>query len=736
MMLGVRELFVVTLSIVTIGVLFRYRESQNVAGGVPIDPSQEIVVWNSLRPVGQTWASLGNDGKIELPADSGMDGSGTALTLRMTGQGFRGCGLNWKGWYPAEACDDVTSFNSLVFYIRQATEVPMLDLRVNLLDNLKRPSGESASNGVYVVGDGGLKKIDKEWRKVVLPLEKFTQNRPLRLERLWQVDFTNENDGLAIIQIDRIGFSKERPSLPTFPERPGYKANGQIDVAARGHPISDRIYGVCTLPVDQLRTMSIPITRWGGNTSSRYNWKNNFDNGGADWYFKNRGQPIKDLSQTGYLQSIKSAQTRGATMYLTIPMLGWVSKDAESYGFSVKRYGPQKATEPGHTDVGNGMGLDGTPIRGNDPCDTSIAVGPDFVAAATSFLVKSAGSANERGVQYYVLDNEPMIWHETHRDVRPNPLGYDELWDRTVAYAEAIRRADPSARIAGFCSWGWTDLFFSAKDRGTDNYATQADSKAHGCLPLAEWFIRKCGEYKKTTGKTLIDVLDFHWYPQSQVLGKTPYGGRGMGLELNDLRLRSTRDLWDPTYSQESWIRNTGDHKPTEVIRRIRRWIELHNPGMEICLGEYNFGGGDNISGGLAQADVFGILARERVDLAFIWNTPEGTQNLAWQLYRDYDGKGGRFGEIHLPTSSTHPDVAVHAAKRTDGSTTIVLVNKNLGGPCDFTLEAPGLKGELKAWRFDSATNRVCDVAAEPKTINGNVTMKLPAASATMLIVK
>ena len=63
---------------------------------------------------------------------------------------------------------------------------------------------------------------------------------------------------------------------------------------------------------------------------------------------------------------------------------------------------------------------------------------------------------------------------------------------------------------------------------------------------------------------------------------------------------------------------------------------------MDLSLGEYNFGGADNVSGGLAQADLFGIFARERLDLAFFWHTPEGTQTSAWQLFRNYDGAKGQ----------------------------------------------------------------------------------------------
>jgi hypothetical protein len=732
---GFREFSVLLLAGVSVGAFFRYRDNPSAASDPGDEMAADLIVWNSDKPAGQTWASLGPRGKIEFPDGSGMGGQGKALTLRMTGDGYRGCGLNWKGWYPADAYDDVSRYGSLVFYIRQATDRDPFDLSVTLVDNVKRPKGEQASNVLHVVGDGGVPRIDGRWRKVVLPLEKFAQNKPLRLDRLWGIDFANVGAGEAVVQIDRIAFVAERPAGLMFPARSEYKAAARLDLAAVGHPINDGIYGVCGLPDEKLRAYGITITRWGGNPSSRYNWKINADNGAADWFFKNRGAPIKDLAETGYLAHVRGAQKRDATTYQTVPTLGWVAKDHGSYGFSVKKYGAQKGAEPNQADVGDGRKPDGNHVCANDPRDTSVEAGPDFIAEAVRFVSQHAGPAAKGGVTYWALDNEPMLWHETHRDVRQKPLGYDELWERTVAYAEAIKKADPTAKVAGFCSWGWTDLFYSALDEGGDRYATCADRKAHGDEPLAEWFIRKCGEYKKRHGKPLIDVFDFHWYPQGQVSGQTPYSGKGMGLALNELRLRSTRDLWDPEYGQESWIRNAGDRKPTRVIRRVKEWVEKHNPGMELCLGEYNFGGADNITGGLAQADAFGILAREKVDLAFLWHTPEGTQELAWQLFRNYDGAGGRFGGQYVPLTGGHPDLAVHAAKRKDGATTIAIVNKNLGGECELKLEVPGLKGTMRVWRFDQDERRVVTLPGSP-VVDETITLKIPAASASMLVVK
>ena len=272
----------------------------------------------------------------------------------------------------------------------------------------------------------------------------------------------------------------------------------------------------------------MPVARWGGNRSSRYNWKVNADNAGRDWFFKNGGHKVADPAEGGWAKFVRSHQEVGAAAYLTIPMLGFVAKDHDSYAFSVKKYGRQQAVEMGHPDVGNGLTPDGKPITGNDWHDTSVESSPEFIAEGVRLVVKHAGP----GPRYWVLDNEPMLWHDTHRDVRPKPLGYDELWERTVAYAEAIKAADPAAKVAGFCSWGWTDLFYSAADEGGDRYRTKPDHRDHGRVPLAEWFIKKCGEYTKAHGKPLIDVFDFHWYPQAELAGRGPYLGTGMDVHV------------------------------------------------------------------------------------------------------------------------------------------------------------------------------------------------------------
>jgi hypothetical protein len=165
--------------------------------------------------------------------------------------------------------------------------------------------------------------------------------------------------------------------------------------------------------------------------------------------------------------------------------------------------------------------------------------------------------------------------------------------------------------------------------------------------------------------------------------------------------------------------------------------VQKHNPGMEICLGEYNFGGADNISGALAQTDALGIFGREKLDLAFLWHTPDGTLELGWQIFRDYDGMQGRFGDHALAASSNQSNLAVYAARRSsDRALTVVFVNKNLHGACVVDADLAGAHGQLSAWRFDQETDgKVVPVQNLPKTLKSPVQLELPAASATIVVV-
>jgi hypothetical protein len=451
------------------------------------------------------------------------------------------------------------------------------------------------------------------------------------------------------VTFDRIVFQAFRPvvadwvlldkiALTKASAEPKDSKPSALRIACDAKPlkISPLIYGLAG--ISESVTWRLSANRWGGNPATTYNWEAHFANRAQDWFFENRASPP-------YTQFLDENTARGTLSALTIPIIGWVAKDATSYAFPVSVYGPQQKTDPWLTDAGNGISPSGAKIQPGSPTRTSAPAPPEWVKRWIAAIHARDAKAGRRSVYEYILDNEPMLWSTTHRDLRPDPLGYDELLDRTVRYGTAIREADPDAVIAGPAEWGWSNYFYS----GLDLAATfgKRDRAAHGDLPLVEWYLRKLREYEEKSGVRVLDVLDLHYYPQ----GDNVYGGGAGGADRTTalLRLRSTRSLWDPSYVDESWIKDT-----VRLLPRMREWIDRNYPGRAISIGEWNFGGEKDISGALAVAEALGRFAQFGVTSAFYWTAPPAGSPSAqgFLAYLGFDGKGGHFLDWYLPTTA------------------------------------------------------------------------------------
>ena len=448
-----------------------------------------------------------------------------------------------------------------------------------------------------------------------------------------------------------------------------------VEPALDRRAVDPRIFGVnFGAPGSDL---PYPLRRWGGNATTRYSWEDDVSNRANDWFFMNIEAPDPGTLPDGSSSDtfIDATRAAGAEVVLTVPTIGWTPIDrVRRWGFSVARYGPQQQTECTATgnapwcnpDAGNGVQAGGAPVAFNDPSDTSRAVGPDFVTRWMSHVASRTGTAGAGGVRYFTLDNEPMLWSSTHRDVHPNRLGYDELWRRTVDYATAMKAQDADALVMGPSSWGWCDYFWSDLD-GCGNSAG-ADHAAHG--PLLEWYLQSVADHERATGTRLVDVLDVHYYPQAA------------GVALSDdespatraLRFRSVDSLWDPSYADESWIGT-----PVRLIPRLKEIIASRLPGTPLAITEYSWGGDAGISSALAQVEALGTFAREGVDIATRWVAPEpGTKvEDAFRLYLDYDGAGSRVdGESVRATSTDRERVEAFGFRTADGRLVAVLVNE------------------------------------------------------------
>src|SRR4051794_19884134 len=238
----------------------------------------------------------------------------------------------------------------------------------------------------------------------------------------------------------------------------------KVDAAAARRSISPDIYGMNDADAALAAELHLTVDRFGGDTASRYNWKNNTYNTGSDWYFENIPPGYGGSGAAGLIDKDRSIGTRTV---LTVPMTGWVAKDSPAdhpfaCGYNVSKYGPQTSVDTWDPACGNGDFV-APPVTPIDPTDTSIAIDPSLWASDwVKHNVATYGTAANGGVPYYELDNEPSLWNSTHRDVHPAAVSDDELTNRSIPTARAIKAADKTAKVMGPSQWGYLAYLQSA----------------------------------------------------------------------------------------------------------------------------------------------------------------------------------------------------------------------------------------------------------------------------------
>jgi Glycoside hydrolase family 44 len=516
-----------------------------------------------------------------------------------------------------------------------------------------------------------------------------------------------------------------------------------IDPSADRRPVSPLIYGVAFGSAAQAQRMRWPVRRWGGNATTRYSWQIDYTNHANDWFFLNdkvreyTRDPANLPHSSAVNRFIDETRAAGGQPLITLSMIGWMPIDAtHRWGFSVAKYGAQQATECTESgwaswckpDAGNGVRTDGTLITGNDPFDTSRQVGPSFITSWMQHIASRVGTAGNGGVKFFALDNEPMLWHSTHRDVHPSKLTYDGLWQRTVQYASAIKAQDPAAQLFGPVTWGWCDLFYSA----ADNCRPGADYAAHGNMPLLEWYLKQVRDHELANGVRLVDWVDLHYYPEGTNIALSDDESPAVAAH----RLRSIKSLYDPNYLDESWI-----GKPIYLIPRVKAWIAARLPGAKLAITEYNFGNDNGVSSALAQAEVLAIFGREGVDLASRWRAPKDGSLMedAFLLYLNYDGQGSKVAGDSVRAVSANVDaVGAYAVRGTGASASrlyVLLFNKDtVERHVDVQLPAGTLAGTpASLYRFGAQR---LGAAGTASVSGGGLSLDLPQRSATLVVLQ
>ncbi len=678
--------------------------------GAAIDARADSLVYdNSLASPWQDWSW--DPITRNLAQTTVVHGSPTAISVLFTG--------GWSGLqFGRNAALDVSAFDSLHFFVHGGPSGGQ-NLRVTI---------GNASTSL----DFALTPTAGQWTEVNVPL--LALGSPRSVTYLYW--FNNTAGSQPIFYLDDIVFTQAGLPTPT-PVPPGQAPRLRVDAQTARHPISPLIYGMNFADETLASELHLPLNRWGGNATTRYNYLFDTSNHAFDWFFENipDDNPNPQLLPNGSTTDrfIQQNRRTGTDTLLTVPLIGWTPKSrVRLCGFSVLKYGAQQSTDPYNADCGNGVRTNGTRITGNDPHDTSTAIGPDFVQGWMSHLASQFGDAASGGVRFYNLDNEPMLWNDTHRDAHPSATSYDEMRDRTFAYASAIKLTDPTARTFGPAEWGWSGYFWSALDAAPGGawWNNPQDRLAHGNVPFADWYLQQMHTYEQQHGTRILDYFDLHYYPQSSGVSLSGAGDAA----TQALRLRSTRSLWDPTYADESWI--------GEVVRllpRMRDWVQNNYPGTKIAIGEYNWGAYDHINGALAQADVLGIFGRESLDAATLWTAPSTAQPVtyAFRIFRNYDGAGATFGDTSVSAiSDDSGSLSLFAAERsTDHALTIVAINKT-AAPLNGSVEVAGIAASAPARLYHYSSANLGSIVRDPDVpvTAGALVTSFPANSISLFL--
>jgi hypothetical protein len=507
----------------------------------------------------------------------------------------------------------------------------------------------------------------------------------------------------------------------------------QVDATAGRHTINPLIYGTAYATTAQLLDLNSPLNREGGNNTSRYNWQLNADNRANDFYFESLAFPSSVPGEVGdtFIQTSKNGN---AQAMLTIPIIDWIAKIGQNRGklasFSIARYGAQTGNDALYfPDAGNGIRTNGQNVTGNDPNDANVPNSVAFEQGYVQHLINRWGTANNNGLRYYLLDNEHSIWFSTHRDVAPVGATMDDLFAKMRDYSAMIKASDANAQILGPEEWGWGGYLYSGYDlwySPTHNY-TYPDRIAHGNMDYMPWLLQQFKNYEMQNGRRLLDVFSLHIYPQGGEFGDD------VSTAIQQKRNRSTRSLWDPNYTDESWINNQ-----VKLIPRMKNWVANFYPNTKIGITEYNWGAENHINGATAQADILGIFGRENVDLATRWTTPDATTPTykAMKMYRNYDGQNRGFGDTSVSAVVPNPDeVSSFASVRTsDGALTVMVINKTeTATAATVNLANFVNNGTAQVWQLTSANqiNQLANVSVSNNAINTT----LPPQSITLFVV-
>jgi len=412
-----------------------------------------------------------------------------------------------------------------------------------------------------------------------------------------------------------------------------------------------------------------------------------------------------------------------------------LNNGGRTWSYDVSKYGPQQQTAPDIPNGAAGNGISsatGQQIITNNPNDayvTSCATPASGCAvdqkSFVQHIVSALGgkTAATGGLKYYLLDNEVTIWSGTHADLFQTGPHAADILQRMEAYSAAVKQVDPGALVAGPEEWGWDGYIFSGFDQQQRLWGCGAGSDCltqENGMNYVPWLLQslRAHDLQIGNGYRSIDVLSLHYYPQ----GGNPD--------------QNTRSLWDPNYTDPSWI-NT----QIELLPRMKQWVNTYYPGLKTAVTEYNWdlSSDASIQDATVQADVLGIFGREGLDIATRWVVP-GNNSLvynAFKMYRNYNGQKSTFGDTSVNDTVPNPDQlsSFAATRSSDGALTIMVINKpSSGGAQTAAINIANFTSQGIAHVYQLTSANTITALADINVVGSTLNATVPASSITLFV--
>ena len=515
-----------------------------------------------------------------------------------------------------------------------------------------------------------------------------------------------------------------------------YSTKVSVDFSGEKKSISPYIYGVNAFDTSSLKKVTVNNIRQGGNRFTGYNWETNWSNAGEDWHNSsdtNQGDLSDGPAGAVRKFSAMAADKNIPYKLVTLQMAGYVAAD---------KAGDVSAAETAPSKRWNEVVFkkDGELSLEPDLTDDKV-----YMDEYVNYIVNKLGnSKSETGIQGYSLDNEPVLWNDTHPYLHPEEVSSTELITKSIELAKVVKEIDPNAEVFGPAFWGMLPCMncgdgSEIKDKATGAVTGTFEDKDWQAVKsnyfwFLDYYLESMAKAEKDAGKRLLDVIDVHYYSQ--------------GLNSDSDILQAARSLYDPEYEENSWLMPWGKQY-FPFLANLKKSVDKYYPGTKIAISEYNLGNianekvtGKMIHSGIAEAEALGAFADNDVYFATYWGTLSTAPFVesAINLYTNYDGKGSSFGDTLLKTSTedlskSYAYAAINGDD--DSKVTVVLGNKDETKSEKATIDLSGAKSKYKSATVYAVTQEdsgIRVISIDNAVKDNKVTVEIPALSFAQVV--